>query len=54
VRTHAVPAGLPHAGVEIRQDLIDTDAGIVEWADALAAALRPILARPDLNRVERF
>jgi predicted N-formylglutamate amidohydrolase len=54
VRTHAVPAGLPHAGVEIRQDLIDTDAGIVEWADALAAALRPILARPDINRVERF
>ena len=54
VRTHAVPAGLPHAGVEIRQDLIDTDAGIVEWADALAAALRPILARPGLNRVEHF
>jgi predicted N-formylglutamate amidohydrolase len=54
VRTHAVPAGLPHAGVEIRQDLIDTEAGIVEWADALAAALRPILARPGLNRVERF
>jgi predicted N-formylglutamate amidohydrolase len=54
VRTHAVPAGLPHAGVEIRQDLIDTDSGIVEWADALAAALTPILARSGLNRVERF
>jgi predicted N-formylglutamate amidohydrolase len=54
VRTHAVPAGLPHAGVEIRQDLIDTAAGIAEWADALAAALRPVLARPGLNRVERF
>ena len=49
-----VAAGLPHAGVEIRQDLIDTDAGIVEWADALAAALKPVLARPDINRVERF
>lgn len=54
IRTHAEPAGLPHAAVEIRQDLIDTPSGTAEWADALAAALRPILARPDLHRVERF
>jgi predicted N-formylglutamate amidohydrolase len=54
IRTHAEPAGLPHAAVEIRQDLIDTPAGAAQWADALAAALTPILARPDLNRVERF
>ena len=54
IRTHAEPAGLPHAAVEIRQDLIDTEAGAAEWADILAVALRPILARPDLHRVERF
>ena len=54
VRTHAVPAGLPHAGVEIRQDLIDTAAGAMAWADALAAALKPVLARPGLNRIEHF
>ena len=54
IRTHAVPARLPHAGIEIRQDLIDTPDGTVAWADALAAALKSILARPDLNRVERF
>ncbi len=54
VRTHAVPAGLPHAGVEIRQDLIDTAAGAAAWAEALAAALKPVLARPGLNRMERF
>ena len=54
VRTHAVPAGLPHTGVEIRQDLIDTAAGAAAWAEALAAALKPVLARPGLNRVERF
>ena len=54
IRTHAEPAGLPHAAVEIRQDLIDTPVGAAQWADALAAALAPILARPDLNRVERF
>jgi predicted N-formylglutamate amidohydrolase len=54
IRTHAEPAGLPHAAVEIRQDLIDTPSGAAQWADILAAALAPILARPDLNRVERF
>jgi predicted N-formylglutamate amidohydrolase len=54
IRTHAEPAGLPHVAVEIRQDLVDTPAGTAEWADALAAGLRPILGYPDLHRVERF
>jgi predicted N-formylglutamate amidohydrolase len=54
IRTHAEPAGLPHAAVEIRQDLIDTPSGAAQWADILAAGLAAILARPDLNRVERF
>lgn len=54
VRMHAETAGLPHAAVEIRQDLIDTPAGAAFWAEALAAALKPILAKPDLYRIERF
>jgi predicted N-formylglutamate amidohydrolase len=54
IRTHAEPAGLPHAAVEIRQDLIDTNVGATQWAEILAAALAPILARPDLHRVEKF
>jgi predicted N-formylglutamate amidohydrolase len=51
---HAVPAGLPHALLEIRQDLIDTATGAGEWAGIVAAALRPILAAPDLYRAERY
>ena len=54
IRTHAEATGLPHASIEIRQDLIDTPDGVSYWADAMAAALRPILARPELYRVERF
>ncbi len=54
VRTHAESAGLPHGSVEIRQDLIDTQAGVAYWADALAAALEPILAKPEIYRVERY
>lgn len=32
---HAEAAGLPHVGIEIRQDLIDDDRGVAEIADIL-------------------
>jgi predicted N-formylglutamate amidohydrolase len=54
VRAHALPAGLPHVAVEIRQDLIDTAAGARRWAERIAAALEPILAAPDLYEPARF
>jgi predicted N-formylglutamate amidohydrolase len=38
---HAEAGGLPHAGIEVRQDLIDDDRGVGE----LAAALAPTIAR---------
>jgi predicted N-formylglutamate amidohydrolase len=51
---HAVPAGLPHVLLEIRQDLIDTRDGAQLWAARLADALRPILAEATLYRAERY
>lgn len=54
IETHATPAGLPNALIEVRQDLIETEAGAVAWADRLAAALGPILDDDDLYRVEHF
>jgi predicted N-formylglutamate amidohydrolase len=53
VRHHAVAHGLPHVAVELRQDLVATEAGAEAWAARLAAALAPILADPGLYRVER-
>jgi predicted N-formylglutamate amidohydrolase len=44
--------GLPHVLIEIRQDLIGEEKGQAEWADRLARALRPVLAAPDLHRIE--
>jgi predicted N-formylglutamate amidohydrolase len=48
--THAEARGLPHATIEIRQDLIGAAAGIERWArrlgDALAAALRTATGWP--------
>ena len=45
---HAEPAGLPHVGIEVRQDLVADDHGASKWAEILAQALRPILANRDL------
>jgi predicted N-formylglutamate amidohydrolase len=53
VRHHAAARGLPHVAVELRQDLIATDAGAAVWAERLAAALRPILDRREIYRIKR-
>jgi len=45
---HAEPAGLPHVGIELRQDLVKDERGARKWAGILADALRPILAEPGL------
>ena len=51
---HAGAAGLAHAGIEIRQDLVMDLAGARAWAERLAAVLRPLIGRADLHRVEYF
>jgi predicted N-formylglutamate amidohydrolase len=42
--THAEPRRLPHATIEIRQDLIGDRAGIARWARRLHDALAPVVA----------
>lgn len=42
---HATRHGLPNVLIELRQDLIDTDAKAEAWADRLADMLVPILGR---------
>lgn len=43
---HGTSRGLPHALIEIRQDLIASEEGQVAWAARLADAMRRILAGP--------
>ena len=47
--THGTSRGLPHALIEVRQDLIRDAAGQAEWARRIARVLRRIAARhPEL------
>jgi predicted N-formylglutamate amidohydrolase len=47
---HAEPAGLPHVGIEVRQDLVKSKEGAREWAGILAEALGEILSDKGLYR----
>jgi len=54
VRTHAEKRGLPHLNVELRQDLLASDAGTAEWADRLARVLTPLLEDPTLYHAKHY
>ena len=54
LKVHGLAHGLPHAELEIRQDLIDTPDGRKFWADLLTDALRDILAQDDLRKIEHY
>lgn len=49
IDTHAEVRGMAHVGIEIRQDLIDDQAGQERWAGILGAALAPVLADEAIN-----
>jgi len=42
---HAEDAGLPHVGIEIRQDLIDDGAGVEVMAEVMHGIIRTVLER---------
>lgn len=48
IDNHAEPIGLPHVGIEVRQDLVNDNEGARKWAGILAASLAPVLADPDI------
>lgn len=53
--THAAAAGLAHASVEVRQDLIADEAGAHAWAGHLADALRAVMqSEPRVHTVEHY
>jgi predicted N-formylglutamate amidohydrolase len=43
LNTHGTKAGLPHALIEIRQDLIAAKSGVDEWVERVAQVVEPIM-----------
>ncbi|MDX6806676.1 N-formylglutamate amidohydrolase [Terrihabitans rhizophilus] len=51
---HGTKRGLPHALIEVRQDLISDDFGAGAWANRLATALAPLIRQPDIHKIEQW
>ena len=51
VDRHAGRAGLPHVCIEVRQNELETPAGVARWADILGRALGAILGDDSLYQV---
>lgn len=45
---HAEKNGFPCVGIEVRQDLVDSQEGAAHWGGILGNALEPVLANPSL------
>ncbi len=53
VSAHAKSRGWPHVCIEVRQDLLQSEAGIEAWSERLAPPLAALLANNKIYEVER-
>jgi predicted N-formylglutamate amidohydrolase len=51
---HATLRGLPHALIEIRQDLISTPEGVADWVARLTRLIPPLMAAPELAAIAHY
>jgi len=51
---HCMKKGIPHALLEVRQDLIADEGGVAEWADHLVPIFERLNADPALHRYEVY
>jgi predicted N-formylglutamate amidohydrolase len=51
---HAGAAGLAHAGIEVRQDLVMEPESAHAWGERLADVVEKLIGRVDLHRIEHF
>jgi len=54
LKVHGIAHGIPHAELEVRQDLISTAEGQRRWAARVAEVLVPLLQHPDLKKIEHY
>ncbi len=52
LKVHGVAHGIPHAELEIRQDLITSAEGREVWADRLARVMQSVLSSPELKTLQ--
>ena len=53
VGVHGEAHGRPHVCIEVRQDLLQSASGVLEWGERFARVLTPLLDNPSLYRAMR-
>lgn len=51
---HGAASGIANCAIEINQDQIKDQSGVLRWVDILSECILPIFDMPGLHRVERF
>ena len=51
---HCMKAGIPHLLLEVRQDLIDDEAGVQDWCDRLAPIFTRLNTDPALHKYQVY
>ena len=54
MNTHGTRHGYPHVNIEIRQNEIDTDAGILKWSEILKEEIIAIRQLPEMSNIEHY
>ncbi|MSQ86767.1 MAG: N-formylglutamate amidohydrolase [Alphaproteobacteria bacterium] len=54
MKMHGLAQGMPHAQIEIRQDLICSEAGQAWWGGLLSCLIAPILGQSNLAEIRHF
>ena len=54
MQVHGARWGFPQVTIEIRQDEIDSDAGVAEWAEVLTEELRRIMKLPEMQVARQY
>jgi predicted N-formylglutamate amidohydrolase len=54
MHAHCTAHGIPHALIEVRQDLISDAEGVSQWSDRLAAAIETVNMMPDMHVIRHF
>ena len=54
IDVHGGAPGIAHVVIEVNQDQVGDEAGQRRWADLLGGALRVLMEREDVYRVQRF
>lgn len=54
MNTHGTNHGFPHVNIEIRQNEIDSEAGVQKWSEILTEVILEVRELPEMSNIEHY